>query len=83
MHDQSCPALFLVPLEAGKIRQVEFIVRLVVQSVSSFSNERWQKKGKEEDNKEETDLLLELLVDGIHRILDRDAFWVSSRHFQP
>jgi hypothetical protein len=58
VHDQSGPALFLVPLEASEVGVVEFVVRLAVsrQSSNSFVFEL---------ELETTDLFLKLLVDGV------------------
>lgn len=63
MHDQSCPALFLVPLEAGKIRQVEFIVSLegFKQLVQGFSTRWW----KEEEEKKKKKKKMMMMIIGI------------------
>lgn len=70
VHDEARVALFGVPLEAGEDGQVELVVSLGVGQSDRTKELGWCWRL-------ETYLLLELLVDGVQRILDGHALEVS------
>lgn len=73
VHDQPRPAFFLVPLEAGEVGLLQFVVRLGVVSVLLGVSMRGEGRA---------DLLLELLVDGVHGILDGDTLQIPGGDLQ-
>lgn len=71
VHDQPCPGLVLVPLEASEVGVLKFIISLCGVSVLAATTLR-----------SETDLLLELFVDGIQGILDGDTLQIPGGDLQ-